>query len=111
MRRFFNGALKKNNNKNKWYGLIDSGSVRIARKAIVPLLAEIRPDAIPLVDSFDYPDFVLHSAIGVKDGNVYEVFLFFFMLLNLFPKKQTTNRILFQIKINKIIKIKKKVSV
>ncbi|XP_014241955.1 probable peroxisomal acyl-coenzyme A oxidase 1 [Cimex lectularius] len=36
------------------------------------LLTAIRPNAIPIVDSFDISDKVLQSAIGAYDGNVYE---------------------------------------
>lgn len=36
------------------------------------LLDEIRPDAVPLVDSFDMTDTTLCSTIGRHDGNIYE---------------------------------------
>ncbi|XP_054834642.1 peroxisomal acyl-coenzyme A oxidase 2-like [Eublepharis macularius] len=36
------------------------------------LLAVIRPDAVPLVDAFDYSDANLNSAIGSYDGRAYE---------------------------------------
>lgn len=36
------------------------------------LLAAIRPNAVSLVDSFDFRDEVLASALGSYDGNVYE---------------------------------------
>jgi acyl-CoA oxidase len=32
----------------------------------------VRPDAVPLVDAFDIPDGVLDSALGRRDGRVYE---------------------------------------
>ena len=31
-----------------------------------------RPDAVPLVDAFDFHDLTLNSALGCYDGNVYE---------------------------------------
>jgi len=31
-----------------------------------------RPDAVALVDAFDFPDLQLASALGSYDGNVYE---------------------------------------
>lgn len=31
-----------------------------------------RPEAVALVDAFDYSDYVLNSALGRFDGNVYE---------------------------------------
>jgi acyl-CoA oxidase len=36
------------------------------------LLAELRPNAVGLVDSFDYRDEILGSALGAYDGQVYE---------------------------------------
>ncbi|XP_058839263.1 probable peroxisomal acyl-coenzyme A oxidase 1, partial [Topomyia yanbarensis] len=35
-------------------------------------LAAIRPNAVGIVDAFDYPDYVLGSALGAFDGNVYQ---------------------------------------
>lgn len=35
-------------------------------------MTALRPDVVPLVDSFDMPDVVLRSALGRFDGNVYE---------------------------------------
>ncbi|XP_076871987.1 peroxisomal acyl-coenzyme A oxidase 1 isoform X1 [Brachyhypopomus gauderio] len=39
---------------------------------IKALLAEIRPNAVTLVDAFDYRDEMLNSVLGRYDGNVYE---------------------------------------
>lgn len=36
------------------------------------LLGELRPNAVGLVDSFDYCDEILNSALGAYDGRVYE---------------------------------------
>lgn len=36
------------------------------------LLGEIRPNAVALVDAFDYSDHMLGSVLGRYDGNVYE---------------------------------------
>jgi len=36
------------------------------------LLAQIRPQAVPLVDSWNIPDFLLNSVLGRFDGRVYE---------------------------------------
>ncbi|TNY18023.1 acyl-CoA dehydrogenase/oxidase, partial [Rhodotorula diobovata] len=35
------------------------------------LLAELRPQAVPLVDAWGCPDYLLNSALGRADGNVY----------------------------------------
>lgn len=36
------------------------------------ILADIRPNAVGIVDGFDIPDKVLCSTLGAYDGNVYE---------------------------------------
>lgn len=40
--------------------------------ALQRLCARLRPDAVALVDAFDYDDRVLNSTLGVKSGRVYE---------------------------------------
>lgn len=39
------------------------------------LSMELRPNAVPLVDSFGYEDYLLNSCIGRKDGDVYRALL------------------------------------
>lgn len=39
---------------------------------VLELLAVIRPNAVALVDAFDYKDITLGSVLGRYDGNVYE---------------------------------------
>ena len=36
------------------------------------VLAKIRPDAVSIVDGFDFADRYLNSTLGAYDGNVYE---------------------------------------
>lgn len=36
------------------------------------VLAKIRPDAVAIVDGFDFHDKILCSDLGAYDGNVYE---------------------------------------
>jgi acyl-CoA oxidase len=45
--------------------------VSLARDKLYSLLKEVRREAIPLVDAFDFPDSVLNSALGRYDGDVY----------------------------------------
>ncbi|XP_069107153.1 peroxisomal acyl-coenzyme A oxidase 1-like [Argopecten irradians] len=45
--------------------------VDILTRKLMTLLAEVRPDAVALVDAFDFPDSVLESCLGRYDGNVY----------------------------------------
>lgn len=47
--------------------------IQLARtSAVMKLLEEIRPHAIRLVDSWDFPDYQLDSSLGRYDGKVYE---------------------------------------
>lgn len=39
---------------------------------MLEMLAVLRPNAVALVDAFDFHDLVLNSALGCYDGNVYE---------------------------------------
>jgi acyl-CoA oxidase len=45
------------------------------RSNVVKLLDNIRPNAVALVDAFDFTDFRLKSALGRFDGNVYPAIL------------------------------------
>ena len=47
-----------------------AGMLREQQRALV---RSLRPNAISLADSFAYPDYQLNSALGRKDGNVYQV--------------------------------------
>ena len=42
------------------------------RSRLLQLLADIRPNAVALVDAFDFPDALLCSVLGRYDGRVYE---------------------------------------
>ncbi|PSC69663.1 peroxisomal acyl-coenzyme A oxidase 1-like [Micractinium conductrix] len=39
------------------------------------LVRALRPNAVALTDSFGYPDYMLNSALGRRDGNVYQALL------------------------------------
>jgi len=60
--------------------LLESGHItgtqaswlRVQKRALIRAL---RPDAVALVDGFGYNDFILNSAIGRKDGDVYTALL------------------------------------
>lgn len=45
---------------------------RLVRAAILQLCAELKPDAIALVDVFAPPDFILNSVLGASNGAIYE---------------------------------------
>lgn len=56
----------------EWAGHVTAAQAAAARGAVRALLRELRPDAVALVDAFEFPDNVLMSALGRYDGMVYE---------------------------------------
>ena len=46
--------------------------LHIVTDSLMSLLAELRPNAVALVDAFDFTDHYLGSVLGRYDGNVYE---------------------------------------
>jgi len=52
-------------------GYLSPKQHEILRNRVHALLAEIRPQAVSLVDAFGIPDFQMNSALGRYDGNVY----------------------------------------
>lgn len=57
---------------DNWGEVITGDQFRYIRSCLNETLDQLRPDAIGLVDSFDFPDNVLKSSIGRYDGNIYE---------------------------------------
>ena len=53
-------------------GFMSRTQLQLIRKREETLLANIRPNAVALVDAFDFPDHILGSVLGRYDGNVYE---------------------------------------
>ncbi len=43
----------------------------LLRELVLELCAQIRPEAVALVDAFGISDFILNSTLGVYDGDVY----------------------------------------
>lgn len=56
----------------QWHGLFDITMATFVEEACSSVCAELRPDAIALVDAWDYTDAALGSTIGARDGNIYE---------------------------------------
>ncbi|GAB0096931.1 Acyl-coenzyme A oxidase [Sergentomyia squamirostris] len=46
--------------------------VKQLQKRLEAVLSRLRPNAVAIVDGFDFPDEALKSALGAYDGNVYE---------------------------------------
>lgn len=51
---------------------LTASNIETLQSWLEELLAALRPNAVGLVDSFDFRDEVLASALGAFDGNVYE---------------------------------------
>ena len=55
-----------------WGGLFSVSETALAQAAASELCSALRPDAIALTDSWDFPDRVLNTVLGMHDGNIYE---------------------------------------
>jgi hypothetical protein len=53
-------------------GYLSEAQVGLVRTGVRSLLAALRPDAVALVDAFNFSDHELNSALGRYDGRVYE---------------------------------------
>ena len=53
-------------------GLLSGPQVLQISGRIKELLSQLRPNAVVLVDAFDFNDKLLNSVLGRYDGNVYE---------------------------------------
>uniref|UniRef100_A0AAY5KYY4 Acyl-coenzyme A oxidase n=1 Tax=Esox lucius TaxID=8010 RepID=A0AAY5KYY4_ESOLU len=53
-------------------GLLSAPQLSQASQTLKQLLVQLRPDAVALVDAFDFRDEMLNSVLGRYDGNVYE---------------------------------------
>lgn len=53
-------------------GLLNVPQILQVSVRIKELLSQLRPNAVALVDAFDFPDQMLKSVLGRYDGNVYE---------------------------------------
>uniref|UniRef100_A0A1B0CKT2 Acyl-coenzyme A oxidase n=2 Tax=Lutzomyia longipalpis TaxID=7200 RepID=A0A1B0CKT2_LUTLO len=65
-------AAKKALGDLQRFTTISDGDVRQLQRRLEGVLARLRPNAVAIVDGFDFPDEVLKSALGAYDGNVYE---------------------------------------
>lgn len=52
-------------------GYLSPRQHEIVRNKVYELLSLVRPQAVPLVDSWGIPDYVLNSSLGGYDGDVY----------------------------------------
>lgn len=53
-------------------GYIVPAQALMIKQHFISVLKSIRPDVIALVDAFGFPDYLLNSALGENEGDVYE---------------------------------------
>ncbi|KAI8065859.1 hypothetical protein BC940DRAFT_340932 [Gongronella butleri] len=53
-------------------GFVSPAQASLLKKQVILTLKRVRPNAVALVDAFDFPDYLLNSALGASDGRVYE---------------------------------------
>jgi len=61
------------------YASTDSNIDRFLREGIIMLCRDLVDDAVALVDVLAPPDFILNSALGMSDGEVYTVTIKYFI--------------------------------
>ncbi|KAM9515596.1 peroxisomal acyl-coenzyme A oxidase 1 isoform 4-T4 [Guaruba guarouba] len=65
-------GISKNTGDFLQAGILTDAQITQVKQRVKELLAVIRPNAVALVDSFDFHDSHLGSVLGRYDGNVYE---------------------------------------
>ncbi|KAM8797094.1 peroxisomal acyl-coenzyme A oxidase 1 isoform 2-T2 [Eudromia elegans] len=65
-------GISKNTGDFLQAGILTNTQINQVNQRVKELLAIIRPNAVALVDSFDFSDHCLGSVLGRYDGNVYE---------------------------------------
>ncbi|KAM8946790.1 peroxisomal acyl-coenzyme A oxidase 1 isoform 1-T1 [Pelodytes ibericus] len=65
-------GISKNTGDFLQAGLLNPVQIEQVQQRVKDLLGVIRPNAVALVDAFDYSDTQLGSVLGRYDGNVYE---------------------------------------
>jgi acyl-CoA oxidase len=53
-------------------GYMSSSQLDVVRETVLQLLTALRPNAVALVDAFDFTDRLLGSVLGRYDGQVYD---------------------------------------
>ncbi|KAI8870361.1 acyl-CoA oxidase [Ramicandelaber brevisporus] len=79
--------ISTNNGEFLLAGFFDTTQMSRIKQLVNQLCAEIRKDAVPLVDAFNYSDYVIGSPLGRYDGNIYESYLDLVKRLNPVPTK------------------------
>ncbi|MBM6385003.1 MAG: hypothetical protein JSY10_13610 [Paenibacillus sp.] len=53
-------------------GYLAPEQAMMVKQHLIQIIKTIRPDVVALVDAFDFPDYLLNSALGENNGDVYE---------------------------------------
>lgn len=64
-------CIKENAGSFLQFGYFKPNHMSILEQKILELFAHIRPQLVPLTDSFGLPDFAINSPLGCYDGDVY----------------------------------------
>lgn len=56
-------------------GVITSNTIKLFNQAKEQLLKSIRPDALNIVEAFEFSDNTLHSALGIANADPYQTLL------------------------------------
>ncbi|KAJ3174259.1 fatty-acyl coenzyme A oxidase [Geranomyces variabilis] len=67
-------AIAENSGPFLQYGYFTPQQMDWIREAVTALCRDVRLDAIPLTDSFNYSDFMLNSPFGRADGDIYTAY-------------------------------------
>lgn len=65
-------GIAKNSGEFMEENLMSGDEVKKCHQHVADILPKIRPNAVALVDAFEFPDGYLMSVLGRYDGNVYE---------------------------------------
>jgi acyl-CoA oxidase len=84
-------------------GVITPKTLKHIQSVREKLLSELRPDALSIVESFEYDDNTLHSAIGCADGNVYERLMDWSKNKNIINKEHVRKELVEEIKKAKLL--------
>lgn len=53
-------------------GYVTPAQALLLKQQVIATLKKVRPNAVGLVDAFDFPDYLMNSALGESQGKVYE---------------------------------------
>jgi acyl-CoA oxidase len=73
------------------HGYVTPAHLTAAQDALETLYVAVRPDMLGLIEAFDWDDSTLNSALGRKDGDVYNTLMEWALLYP--PNKEPVNQL------------------